>query len=93
MEETAAPECNDQREPTKDDFLYNYHRGKLTFGLVLFEFNNAIKESDDQRLYELYKLALLLCKANGKKKYPYVILRYLVQVSALLSDKDAHNLK
>ena len=62
-------------------------------GLVLFEFNDAIKEGDGQRLFELYKLALLLNKVNGKTKYSYVRLRYLVQISALLSDKDADNLK
>ena len=93
--ETTSSASNERSESTKveDDFLYNYHRAKLTFGLVLFEFNDAIKEGDGQRLFELYKLALLLYKVNEKTKYSYVILRYLVQISALLSDKDAHNLK
>jgi hypothetical protein len=80
-------------DQSKDDAIYNYHRGKVAFGLVLLKFNDAIKEGDGQRLFELYKLALLLYKANGKTKYSYVILLYLFQVSTLLSEKDAHNLK
>ena len=35
----------------------------------------------------------LLSKANGKTKYSYVILLYLVKLAGLMSQKDAHNLK
>ena len=43
-----------------EDFIYNYHRRKLAYGLVLFEFNDAIKEGDGDRLFDIYKMALLL---------------------------------
>ena len=88
--EKIAPQVDSKM---KEDYLYNYHRGKLAFGLLLFEFNDAIKERDGQRLYELYKLALLLYKANGKTKYSYVVLLYRVKISGILSENDAHNLK
>ena len=32
------------KEGAKEDFLFNYHQAKLTFGLILFEFDDAIKE-------------------------------------------------
>ena len=88
-----ATETQPTNDSSKEDCLYNYHRCKLAFGLLLFEFNDAIKEGDGQRLYELYKFALLIYKANGKTKYSYVILLYIVKIAALLSEEDAHNLK
>ena len=90
VEEAVASEPHSKMA---EDFIYNYHRGKLAFGLLLFEFNDAIKEGDGQRLYELYKLALLLYKTNGKTKYSYVVLLYLVKISGILCENDAHNLK
>ena len=42
VEETA----HEKENPTSPDSLYNYHSAKLTFGLILFEFNDAIKEGD-----------------------------------------------
>ena len=56
------------------------------------EFQDAIKEGDGERLHELYKFALLLYKANGKTKYSYVILLYLVKIAGLVSEMDSHNL-
>ena len=76
-----------------EDFLFNYHRSKLLFGLTLFEFDDAIKEGDGERLHDIYKFALLIFKGNGKTKYSYVILLYLVKLAGLMSQKDAHNLK
>ena len=40
-------------------YMFSYHSAKLTFGLVLFEFNDAVKEGDGGRLFHLYKLASL----------------------------------
>ena len=75
------------------DYLYNYHRAKLTYGLILFEFNDAVKEGDGERLFKLYKLALLLYKSNGHTKYAYIVLHYLCQVIAILPEAEASDLK
>ena len=45
----------------KSDHLYNYHCAKLKFVLILFAFNDAVKEGDGQRFHDIYKLAILLC--------------------------------
>ena len=75
------------------DFVYNYHRGKLAFGLLLFNFEDAVKEGDGDRLHGIYKMALLFYKAHGHHKYAYVIFLYLVKVEAALSQMQANSLK
>ena len=41
---------------TKPDFKFNYHQNKLVFGLLLFDFNDAVREGDGERLFDIYKL-------------------------------------
>ena len=69
---------------SSEDFLYNYHRSNLVFGLTLLEFDDAIKEGDGDRLHDIYKFALLIYKANGKTKYSYIILLLLMQFNLLV---------
>ena len=78
---------------SSEDYMFNYHTSKLVFGLTLFEYHDSIKEGDGERLLDLYRLLLLLFKANHKTKYAYACLLYLVQLEAILSESDAHNLK
>ena len=72
-----------------NDRLYNYHNGELQFGLIFFDFNDAIPEGDGQRLHDIYKLALLLYKFGGHFKYAYVVLLHLVNSVALYSEFEA----
>ena len=74
------------------DHLYNHHNGKLKFGLILFDFNDAVQEGDGQRLHDLYKQALLLYKSGGHFKYAYVVLLHLVKIAALYSEFEAFQL-
>ncbi|CAB3986486.1 hypothetical protein AC249_AIPGENE16794 [Paramuricea clavata] len=83
---------NDTPDPIINDHLYNYHCAKLKFGMILFDFNDAVQEGDGQRLHDIYKLALLLYKSGGHTKYSYVVLLYLVKIAAIYSEFEAHNL-
>ena len=83
---------NIEKEDT-EDYIYNYHRSKLAFGLLLFEYEDAVKEGDGDRLLNVYKFALLLYKCYGHHKYAYVIFLYLVKVEAVLSQMQAASLK
>ncbi len=76
-----------------EDHTYNYHRSKLAFGLILFDYHDTIKEGDGERLFDIYKVCLLLFKANKKSKYAYAVFLYLVKIVAILSKKEAHSLK
>jgi hypothetical protein len=93
-----SPSIPSSVEPAKEgtppeDYVYNYHRGKLAYGLILFEFNDAVKEGDGDRLFDVYKMALLLYKVGGHYKYAYVVMLYLVKVMAVLPAFSAHHMK
>ena len=89
-----SPSAEPVMQPSPaEDYIYNYHRGKLAYGLVLLEFNDAIKEGDGERIFDIYKMALLLYKVGGHYKYAYVVLLYLVKIAAVLPASSAHNLK
>lgn len=93
----TAVETSDLQEEecgsTKPDFKFNYHQNKLVFGLLLFDFNDAVREGDGERLLDLYKLALLLYHSEGHTKYAYIVLLHLVKVVAVLPEFEAHRLK
>ena len=76
---------------TQSDYVYNYHRGKLVFGLLLLEFEDAVKEGDGARLTNVYKLALLFYKCYGHQKYAYVTLLYLVKMHYTLTEQQANS--
>lgn len=47
QEDTVESDNNNQ------DYRYNYHSAKLTFGLILMEFSDAVKEGDGERLFDI----------------------------------------
>ena len=57
------------------------------------EFNDSIKEGDGDRLFDLYRLCLLLYKSGGNTIYSYVVLLHLVKILCLLSLFKSHRLK
>ena len=65
----------------------------MVFGLIIMAFEDAVKEGDGQRVYDLYKLLLLIYKSNKHPKYAYVTLHYLVRIAAFLPEFDAERLK
>ena len=55
---TSSPETGhviNSAEEKKEDHVFNYHKAKLTYGLLLSDFGDAIREGDGQRLLSLYK--------------------------------------
>ena len=58
----TAVETSDVQEEEcgspKPDFKFNYHQNKLAFGLLLLDFNDAVREGDGEHLLDLYKLTL-----------------------------------
>ena len=82
---------NNSKQPT--NCTYNYHSAKLKFRLILFNFNDAVREGDGQRLHDIYKLALLLYKSGNHTKYAYVVLLYLAKLTAFYTESEAFQLK
>ncbi len=56
-------------------------------------FEDAVKEGDGQRLFEIYKLLLLIYKSTKHPKYAYVTLLYLAKICAILPEFEAERLK
>ena len=76
----------------KEDSLYNYHRGKLIFGLFMLDLSDAIREGDGQRLMNLYKIGLIFFNFHGSTKYFYTTLLLLVKIHAILPEGQAFRL-
>lgn len=91
MDVDESPDTNEAAK-SSDDPLYNYHRGKLIFGLLMLDLNDAIREGDGQRLMNLYKIALPFFDVHGCTKYFYTTLLLLVKVSAILPEGQAFRL-
>ena len=56
-------------------------------------FDDAIREGDGQQLFDIYKVTLLIFKANNHPKYAYINLLYLVKICAILPQFEAERLK
>ena len=61
----------------------------MIFGLAIIAFGDAVKEGDGQRLFDIYKLLLLIYKAYGHTKYAYVTLLHLAKICAILPECEA----
>ena len=69
--------------------MHNYHCARLTFGLLMMLFSDAVKEGDSAALLKFLKVALLLLHSYSRVKYAYVVLLFLAKVNAILSEKGA----
>ena len=76
-----------------DDHKKLHTEARLSFGFLLANFLDAVKEGDGERLMRLYKVALLIYKAYGHTQYAYSTFLLTVQLNATLSPRLAHNLK
>ena len=76
----------------EDDKIFNYSRTALSLCLLAWDFNDACKMADGDRVIRLYKYLLLFFKATDKTKYSYQSFRLLAQVTCLLPERQAHSL-
>ena len=72
--------------------VYNYACVRLSLGMLIFNFNDAVKEGDGARIVRCWKYMLLLFKAHGHNKYALAALQLLASILALLSPQQAHSL-
>lgn len=90
--EDHAP-CKDQHVDStveeKEDYVHNYHCARLTFGLLMMLFSDAVMEGDLASLLKFFKVALLLLHTYQRVKYAYVILLFLAKIYAILTEKLA----
>ena len=61
--------------------------------MILRGFEDAAKEGDGERLFEIYKLLLLIYKPNHHTKYAYAAVLYLTKISAILPEFESHRMQ
>ena len=71
---------------------FDYACTRLSFGLFVANFDDAVKEGDGERILRSWKFALLIFKAYNHSKYALASLLLQAGVSAMLTPRQAHRL-
>ncbi len=71
----------------------NYACETFTLGLLIFDFKDAVREGDGERLLSLWKYLFLLFKATDKRNYAIEVFTLLSQYYFLLPPNIAKQLK
>ena len=75
-----------------EDHVHAYACEVLSLGLMLMEFNDAVREGDGTRIIRCWQYFLLLFKANRHANYAVEAFNLLVQFDFLLPHRLAHQL-
>jgi serine palmitoyltransferase len=79
---------NEEEDPK--DHIYNYACVRLSLGLLIRNFEDAVKEGDGARKIRCLKFMMLIFKAHNHGKYAYAALQLQAQVKCLLPPEIAH---
>ncbi|XP_072037402.1 uncharacterized protein [Amphiura filiformis] len=77
-------------EETSTDSVFNYSCNALSMCLLAFNFDDARKMGDGERIIRLLKFIMLHFKVTGKFKYANHTFRHIAQVKCLLSPRLAY---
>eukprot|EP00794_Sanderia_malayensis_P002297 gene2297-2644_t len=82
-----------EETPKRDD-MFSYQVAFVEYGLLLYNFFDAVAEADGDRLLRCWKFFLLHMRSDGarSRKYALEALYLICQVEAILSPRDAHRL-
>ena len=83
-------ECEDHRNV---DTVHEYAKEVVGLGLLLFEFNDSVREGDGDRILWCWSFFLPLFKASDKTNYAVEAFTLLAQEKYLLSPRMAMQLK
>lgn len=83
------PPKTDKKET---DHIYNYACARLGLGLLLHNFDDAVKEGDGDRIIRCWKFLLLIFKSYNHNKYALAALQLLANIKAMLTPRKAHSL-
>ena len=79
--------------PRNEDGIFNYAHNILKTGLLLRDFQDAVREGDGGRIEYIWKFWILMFKVCGKTKYALAAIRLHAQLNALLTPREAHSLR
>lgn len=89
-EEPSLPtEPPTQPDDKPRDDRYRYATLRLSMGMLLKNFDDAIKEGDGQRIIRCWKLAMLIFRAYIHSKYALAALQLQAYIQAMLIQREA----
>ena len=82
-------EGHSPKDPDQADSVEEYAHEVLSLGLLLMEFNDAIREGDGSRIFRCWRYFLPLFKVSQRKNYAIEAFTLLAQEKYLLSPRMA----
>ena len=86
----SQPEPPPASKPT--DARYNYACAQLNFGMLILNFDDAVKEGDGERILRCWKFMLLIFRAYKHTKYAFAALQLFLLTAFILSERLSHYL-
>lgn len=92
---TAESTSEEQTTPAEQqiDDRYNNATARLNFGMTVFNFDDAVKEGDGERILRCWKFFMLIFRGYKHTKYAFAALQLLFFSTCLLSKRLCHFLK
>lgn len=78
--------------PPSEDYVYNHACVRLSFGMLIQNFNDAVREGYGLRILWCWKFLLLSYKANKHHKYAFAALHLIAKTISLLTLQQAKRL-
>ena len=92
MEKAEKTSDSSTGEVSGHDGVVEYASEVLTFGLLLMEFDDAIREGDGNRIRRCWQYFLLIFKVPGRKNYSIEALTLLAQLNFFFCPRMAAQL-
>lgn len=73
------------------DARFNYACTRLSLGMLLFNFEDAVKEGDGKRVMRCWKFMMLIFKAYNHTKYAFAALQMQISIKVLLTPRQAES--
>ena len=90
--ESPSEEQTPPGEQTTDD-RYNYATALLNFGMIVFNFDDAVKEGDVERILRCWQFMMQIFRAYKHTKCSFAALQLFFFSTCLLSERLSHLLK
>lgn len=74
-------------EEVETDGVNAYSKDVISYGLLLMELNDGVREGDGYRIFCCHKMMLPIFKATGRTNYSNGVLRLLVQYNYLFTSR------
>lgn len=88
----VSQETEKNKRTEKCDYVYNYACVRLSMGLFVQNFDDAVREGDGSRIIRCWKYMTLLFKTYHHTKYAFAGLQLQAHIYAVCSPSEAHRL-